>query len=43
MKESNLINYIIMLKRSSLLIGFDDNSNVELPEIIMLLNKYINI
>ena len=42
-RESNLINYIIMSKRSSLLIDFDDNSSVKLFKIIMLSNKYINI
>ena len=41
-KESNSINYIIILKRSLSLIDFDDNSGVELPKIIMLLNKYID-
>ena len=41
-RESNLINYIIMLKKSSLLIDFDDDSSVELSKIIILLNKYIN-
>ena len=42
MRESNLINYIIMLKRLSSLIDFDDDSGVELFEITMLLNKYID-
>ena len=42
-RKSNSINYIIMLKRSSSLIDFNDNSNVKLPKIIMLLNKYIDI
>ena len=43
MKESNSINYIIILKRSLLLIDFKNNSRVELSRIIKLLNKYINI
>ena len=37
-----LINYIITLKRSSSLINFNYDSNVKLPKIIMLLNKYID-
>ena len=41
-RKSNLINYTIMLKRSSLLINFDDDSGVELFKIIMLSNKYID-
>ena len=41
-KKSNSINYIIMLKKSSSLIDFNDDSNVELPKIIMLSNKYID-
>ena len=40
-RESNSINYIMMLKRSSSLIDSDDDSGVELSKIIMLLNKYI--
>ena len=31
-----------MLKKSLLLIDFDDNSNVKLLKVIMLLNKYID-
>ena len=31
-----------MLKRSSSLIDFNDDSGVELPKITMLLNKYID-
>ena len=31
-----------MLKKSSSLIDFDDDSNVKLFKIIMLLNKYID-
>ena len=42
-RELNSINYIIMLKRSSLLINFDDNSNVKLPKITILSNKYIDM
>ena len=38
-KESNLINNIMMLKRSSSLINFDDDSNVKLFKVIMLANK----
>ena len=38
----NLINYIIMSKRSSLLIDFNDDSSVKLFKIIMLSNKYID-
>ena len=41
-RESNLINYIIILKRSLSLIDFDDDSDVKLFKIIMLLNKYID-
>ena len=41
-RESNSINCIIISKRLSLLIDFNDNSSVELPKIIMLLNKYID-
>ena len=41
-KRLNLINYIIILKRSLLLIDFDDNSSVKLSKIIMLSNKYID-
>ena len=41
-KKSNSIDYIIMLKRLSSLIDFDDDSNVKLFKIIMLLNKYID-
>ena len=41
-RESNLINYIIMSKRSSSLIDFDDDSSVKLSKIIMFLNKYID-
>ena len=42
-KKSNSINYIIVLKKSSLLIDFKDNSNVKLFKVIMLSNKYIDI
>ena len=38
----NLINYIIISKRSSSSINFDDDSGVKLFKIIMLLNKYID-
>ena len=31
-----------MLKKSSLLIDFDDDSNVKLSEVIMLSDKYID-
>ena len=41
-RESNLINYIIILKRSSSLIDFNDDSNVKLFKITVLLNKYID-
>ena len=41
-RRLNLIDYIIMLKKSSSLIDFDDDSNVKLFKIIMLLNKYID-
>ena len=41
-RKSNLINYTIMLKRSSLLIDFDDDSSVELFKVTMLLNRYID-
>ena len=41
-KESNSINYIIILKKSLSLIDFDDDSGVKLFKIIMLLNKYID-
>ena len=41
-KESNSIDYIIMLKRSLSLIDFNDNSNVKLSKITMLSNKYID-
>ena len=41
-RESNLINYIIILKSSSSLIDFNDDSNVKLFKITVLLNKYID-
>ena len=41
-KESNSINYIIILKKSSSLIDFNDDSSVKLFKIIMLSNKYID-
>ena len=43
MRESNSINYIIILKRLSLLINFKNNSRVKLSKIIKLSNKYIDI
>ena len=41
-KNLNLINYIIMLKKSLLLIDFNDDSSVKLLKVIILLNKYID-
>ena len=41
-RESNSINYIIISKKSSSLIDFNDNSNVKLPKVIMLSDKYID-
>ena len=41
-KESNLINYTIMSKRSLSLIDFNDDSNVKFFKITMLSNKYID-
>ena len=41
-RESNSINYTIMSKRSSSLIDFNDDSNVELSKITMLSNRYID-
>ena len=42
MRESNLIDYIIMSTKSLLLIDFNDDSDVKLFKIIMLSNKYID-
>ena len=42
MRGSNLINYTIISKKSSLLIDFNDDLNVKLFKVIMLLNKYID-
>ena len=42
-KKLNLTNYIIMLKRSLLLINLNNNSDVKLSKIIKLLNKNIDI
>ena len=41
-RELNLINYTIILKRSSSLIDFDDDSSVKLLRVIMLSDKYID-
>ena len=41
-RKLNSINYIIIFKKSLLLIDFDDNSSVKLSEIIMLSDKYID-
>ena len=41
-RGSNSIDCIMMLKRSSSLIDFDNDSGVELLKVIMLLNKYID-